>query len=219
MAAVLKRNLVWRVLRVPFWLFCRAWIRLETHGIENIDDTRGGLLLINHQSFLDPMLVGVMLNRPVSFLARDSLFRIPVVGWILRNTYVTPISRESVRGSSIRIALERLEEGFLVGIFPEGTRSATDTVNTFRPGFLAIARRTTQPIYPVAVSGAESAMPRGAWFIRPARIRVVIGAALTDDEVQTIRTGTDDHKLADFARSRVEACHTAARSLRGLEGR
>lgn len=216
MAAVLKRNLVWRALRVPFWIFCHVWIRLKTYGIEHIDNTKGGLLLLNHQSFLDPMLVAVLLERPVSFLARDSLFRLPVVGWILRNTYVMPISRESVRGSSIRVALERLEAGFLVGIFPEGTRSETDQVQDFRPGFLAIARRTDQPIYPVAVSGAGEAMPRGAILIRPKVIRVVIGPALTAEETELIRTGTDDRQLAELARSKVAACHAEARSHRGL---
>ena len=208
--AVLKCNWLWTLVRIPVWLLCRFWIRLEVVGKENIKDSHGGLLLINHQSYLDPLLVAVLIARPVSYLARDSLFRIPILGWLLRNTHVIPISREAVRGGSIRTAMERLEQGFLVGIYPEGTRSSGDTVKKFRPGFLALARRTTQPIYPVAIAGADRAFPRGAWLIRPCRIRVIYGKPLSESDVQQLREGSDDHALAELAHSRVAAYHTVA---------
>lgn len=133
---MLKRNWLWRLLQPPVWVFCRLWFRIRAEGLENLDATRGGLLLINHQSFLDPVLAAVLLRRPISYLARDSLFRVPLLGWLLRRTHVIPISRESVRSGSIRTALERLEQGFLVGIFPEGRRSSGTEVQTFHPGFL-----------------------------------------------------------------------------------
>jgi 1-acyl-sn-glycerol-3-phosphate acyltransferase len=179
----------------PFYLLCCTWIRVRTQGQEQIDNTRGGLFLINHQSFLDPLLVAVKLSRPVSYLARDNLFRIPIIGSVLRNTHVIAISREAARGSSIRVAIEQLEAGFLVGIFPEGTRSAGNEVGRFRPGFVAIARRTTQPIYPVGIAGFYRLLPKGAWFIRPGRVQVVYGAPLTEEEVSQFRTSRDDHAL------------------------
>ncbi len=144
------RNLCWRVIHVLFFLFCRSWIRLRASGQENIDNTRGGLFLINHQSFLDPLLVAVLLSRPVSFLARDSLFKVPFIGWVLRSTYVIPISREAARGGSIRVAMERLDAGFLVGIFPEGTRSLTEEVKSFRPGFWPWPVEVVSPSIPLA---------------------------------------------------------------------
>jgi 1-acyl-sn-glycerol-3-phosphate acyltransferase len=120
---------LWRMLHWPFSFFCCTWVRVRTQGQEHIDNSKGGLFLINHQSFLDPLLVAVKLTRPVSYLARDNLFRIPILGWILRHTHVIPISREAARGGSIRVAVERLEAGFLVGLFPEGTRSTDDEVH------------------------------------------------------------------------------------------
>lgn len=201
-----QANLLWRLIRVPFWLFCKTWVRLRVVGREHIDNTRGGLFLINHQSFLDPLFVAVFLGRPVSYLARDNLFRVPVIGWILRNTHVIPISREAARGGSIRIALERLESGFLVGIFPEGTRTSDGKVGDFRPGFLALARRTQQPIYPVGIVGADRIMPRNSNWIRPGRVDVVIGAPLTLSERQQLHDSVDDGALCRMARSRVEAC-------------
>ncbi len=209
----LRRNPVWRILQLPFFLSCCVWMRLRVSGRENVDDSRGGLLLVNHQSFLDPMLVAVLLSRPISYLARDSLFKLPVVGWILRNTHVIPISRESARGGSIRIAIERLNEGFLVGIFPEGTRSADGTVGRFRPGFLALARRTSQPIYPVGIAGATRAMPRGAWFVRPCRIRVVYGTPFSADEVSQFHSSGDEAALCELVRARVAECASKAAAL------
>jgi 1-acyl-sn-glycerol-3-phosphate acyltransferase len=201
-----QANLLWRLIRVPFWLFCKTWVRLRVVGREHIDNTRGGLFLVNHQSFLDPLFVAVFLGRPVSYLARDNLFRVPVIGWILRNTHVIPISREAARGGSIRVALERLESGFLVGIFPEGTRTSDGKVGDFRPGFLALARRTQQPIYPVGIVGADRIMPRNSNWIRPGRVDVVIGAPLTFSERQQLHDSVDDGALCRMARSRVEAC-------------
>jgi 1-acyl-sn-glycerol-3-phosphate acyltransferase len=208
--SVLTPHLLWRLLHWPVWALCRMWLRLTGSGLENIDNTKGGLLLINHQSFLDPMLAAVLLTRPVSFLARDSLFKVPGLGWLLRRTYVMPISREAARGGSIRLAVERMEQGYLVGVFPEGTRSSGAEVRVFRPGFLAMVRRTNQPIYPVGMSGSDQAMPRGAWFIRPKRIHIVYGKAFTPDELARLESG-DDNGFCELAHQHVSACAAAAR--------
>ncbi len=130
-----QRNWLWRLFHLPFSLFFRVWVRVSTEGLENLDDSRGGLLLINHQSYLDPLLVAVRFDRPVAYLARDSLFRIPIIGWILRRTYVIAISRESVRTGSIREAVQRLEEGHLVGIFPKGLVPPGQKSKHFDPDF------------------------------------------------------------------------------------
>ena len=140
---------------------------------------------MNHQSFLDPLFVGVRLTRPLAYLARDSLFRIPFIGWVCRLTHVIPISRTAFRASSIRTAMDRLKQGFLVGIYPEGTRSS-GAPKEFRPGFLALVRRAEVPVYPVAVVGADRAMPRNAWFIRPVKVTVVYGKALTAEQHQRL---------------------------------
>jgi 1-acyl-sn-glycerol-3-phosphate acyltransferase len=214
-SAALIPNLLWRTLHWPCWLLCRMWLRVSCSGMENIDHTKGGLLLVNHQSFLDPLLAAVSLTRPVSYLARDSLFKLPVLGWLLRRTYVIPISREAARGGSIRAAVERLEQGFLIGIFPEGTRSSGAEVRAFRPGFLAMVRRTSQPVYPVGIFGSGRAMPRGAWFIRPGQIRIVYGTPFTPEELARLQSG-DDAVFCEIARQRVSECVALAeRQLSG----
>ena len=175
--------------------------------MEHLEDSKGGVFLINHQSLLDPIIAAVLLRRPVSFLARDSLFRIPVLGWILRRTYVIPISREAARGGSIRTAIERLDEGFIVGMFPEGTRSSGTDIRKFRPGFLAVIRRTEQPVYPVGIAGTDNCLPRGAWFVRPGRVKVVYGAPLSPEETQQLHdSDRDDAELCELVRLKVAEC-------------
>ena len=205
LTTVPRANLLWRTLHWPVWLFCKLWLRVTCTGLENLDHTRGGLLLINHRSHLDPLLAAVVLRRPVSYLARDNLFKVPLLGWLLRRTYVIPISREAVRSGSFRLALDRMEAGFLVAIFPEGTRSFDSSLQPFRPGFLAMVRRTNQPVYPVGLSGSQRALPRGAWFIRPARVHVVYGTPFTPNELRQLQTG-DDAAFCELARQRVAEC-------------
>lgn len=196
-----RRNLFWMTLHVILYPVFRLWIRTRVLHTERLDSERGGILLINHQSYLDPLLVAVRLTRPVAYLARDSLFRIPLIGFVLRNCFVIAISRTAFRGSSVRSALERLDGGFLIALFPEGTRT-TGPPNGFRPGFLAIARRTDAPIYPVAVVGADRVMPKGAWFPRPQRVTVVYGEALTEEDRQQMN-GMNDKAAAAMIEAKV----------------
>lgn len=192
------------------------WLRYRAQGTERLPAQGGALLLINHQSHLDPLMVGLPLSRPVSFLARDSLFRVPVIGWILRNTYVMPINRESASTSSLREAIRRLQQGFLVGIFPEGTRSSTGEIGTLKPGFLALMRRANVPVHPVGIAGTFQALPRGAWFLRPVKVRLVYGEAFTPAELD--RFGRhDEQELLNFIRSRMLACQVAAEDWRRAE--
>jgi 1-acyl-sn-glycerol-3-phosphate acyltransferase len=204
---------LWNLLRIPVRWFCSTWIRVTVSGTEHIDQTRGALLLVNHQSYLDPLLVGVWLDFPVSFLARDSLFRIPLLGMLLRNTGVIPISRSSARSGSIRAAVERLEAGTVVGIFPEGTRSSGTEPQRFRPGFLAVARRTEQPVYPVGICGSDRAMPRGAFWVRPTRIHVSFGRPLSQELREQINSNADDKAICEEIRVLVAELQNEGRKL------
>ena len=156
------------------------------------------------------------LRRPVSFLARDTLFKIPVIGWMLRHTYVMPLSRETGGAAGIRETLRRLEQGYLVGIFPEGTRSSDGSLGTFKPGFAALVRRTELPIYPVGIAGALQALGRKSWFLKPVRVRLVFGEPITVEEIAQFEGRDKDQALIDFVRSRIVACYTEAEAWRAM---
>ncbi len=205
-----RRNWVWFISQVLVGIFFTFWLRYRARGVERVATAGGGLLLANHSSFLDSLLVGLPLRRPVSFLARDSLFRVPVVGWMLRHTYVMPLSRDTGGAAGIRETLRRLEEGFLVGIFPEGTRSPDGRLGTFKPGFAALVRRTDLPIYPVGIAGANRALGRGSLFLRPGRVRVVFGEPLARETIAVLRQRGREDELVETVRTRIAECQHEA---------
>jgi 1-acyl-sn-glycerol-3-phosphate acyltransferase len=209
-----RRNIVWLTLQYLMKLVFMLWLRYRARGLENLPKTGGGLVLVNHQSFLDPMLVGLPLQRPVSNLARDSLFKVPVIGWVLRNTYVMPINRDAASTASIRHALQRMNHGFLVGLFPEGTRSTDGTVGEFKPGFISMIRRAKVPVYPVGIAGAYEAMPRGGFRLWPQRVRIVFGKPLCAEEVARLSAKGHEDELVAFARAGVVACQREAQQWR-----
>lgn len=195
------RNAHWRAVQWVVRIVCTFWLGYRARGVERLDREGGALLLMNHQSHLDPLLVGAPMRRPISFLARDSLFRVPFVGWVLRNAYVLPINREAATTAALREMLRRIEHGFLVGIFPEGTRSATGAVGELKPGFISVLKRSKAPMYPVGIAGAYQAFPRKAWFLRPGRIRVVFGEPVPPETWE--RFGRDDAALIAFVREKL----------------
>lgn len=209
-----NRNIVWLAIQFTLRLVFLLWLRYQCRGLHNVPRSGGGLVLVNHQSFLDPLLVGLPLQRPVSYLARDTLFPIPLVGWVLRKTYVMPINRDAASTASIREALQRMQHGFLVGIFPEGTRCIDGEVGEFKPGFVSLIRRLNLPVYPVGVAGAHEAMPRGGLRLLPRPVRVVFGKPLTREDLDHLCVKGQEDALVEFARSAVVACQQEAEEWR-----
>lgn len=209
----LRRNVYWRVIQFVLQNFFCFWLRYRARGIAHLPQAGGALLLVNHQSFLDPLLVGLPLTRPVSFLARDSLFRVPVIGHILRNTYVMPISREATSTASLREAIRRMEAGFYVGIFPEGTRTDDGHVGTLKPGFLALLRRTRVPVIPVGIAGAYEAYPKKRLFPSIGKVRVVYGAPFDRTQLESYGKA-DEAGLLNYVRQQIAACVDEAQGWR-----
>jgi 1-acyl-sn-glycerol-3-phosphate acyltransferase len=206
-----RRDWLWRVSQALFQVFCTVWLRYRACGTERLPAVGGGLVLSNHQSFLDPMLIAVPLTRPISFLARDTLFAVPVVGWFLRRTHVMPLNREGGGSTAaIRAALKRMDDGFLVGLFPEGTRSADGKLGSLKPGFASLVRRTTLPIFPVGIAGANQALGRGSRFIKPRRVCVVFGEPFPPDEIARLSERGREEELVAAVRSRIAACQAEA---------
>ncbi len=207
-----SRNWIWRGYQLLMQNIFVFWFRYRVEGLQHLPEG-GALLLINHQSFIDPLVVAVAMKRPVSYLARHDLFKIPFVGWILKNTYVMPIRRDSAGTESIRRAVERLDQGYLVGLFPEGTRSPDGRLQDIKPGVLSIIRRADVPIIPVAVAGAINAFPRGSVFVRPYPVRVVIGEPITQEELVTLKQRGHEQEFLERIRKAIQGCLDRANSL------
>lgn len=165
---------------------CRAYLflirRWKVQGPTELPPGEGLILVSNHTSYLDPVIIGCVFNRRVFYMAKAELFQIPGLSWIITKLGAFPVQRQGVDRYAIRRALELLAAGEVVGIFPEGTRSSTGEVLKPHLGAALLAAKGGMPLLPVAVSGA-----RGFW----GQVRVNIGEPMwvtTGDRQKSSRT-------------------------------
>ncbi len=182
----------------------------RSRGQQHVPASGGALLLSSHQSFLDPVLIGVPQWRPLNYLARKTLFHFPLLGWLIRSLSGIPIDREGLGMAGLKETLRRLKRGQIVVIFPEGTRTADGRLQPLKPGFAALARRAGVPLLPAAIVGAFECWPRNRSWPGRGQIRVFFGEPITVEEV----AGYDDRQLLAEVARRIAQCDTAARAAR-----
>ena len=185
-------------------------LNIRTFGRDLVPKTGGGLVLSNHQSNLDPVIIGLACERRLNYLARTTLFTSRAFRLLVAALDAIPIDREGTGLGGLKETLKRIKRGEYVLIFPEGTRTPDGEVHAMKPGFCAIARRGRVPLVPVAVDGAFDAWPRQRKLPRRAVIHVRWGQPITPDEVERM---TDDELVA-LVEKRIRACHAAARASR-----
>lgn len=164
----------YRGLRVFFRIVFSTLWPLRIKGVENVPRDGAAIIVCNHLSMVDPFVVGYAANRLVSFMAKEELFGVPVVGFVIRKVGAFPVDRSRRDPASLRIALTVLKGGELLGMFPEGTRSTTGDMQELRAGAARLAARTRTPIIPAAVHNTDHALPPGK-LLRPARISLTFG--------------------------------------------
>ena len=211
----MERSWIKRVGYAWLRVFCRlvgvVCFRIRVFGRENLPADGGALVCANHQSFFDPVLVGLICNRRMNYLARSTLFHFALLRWLIEFLDAIPIDREGVGLGGLKETLRRLKRGEMVLIFPEGTRSRDGEVAPLKPGFCAVARRAKVALVPIGLDGAYDAWPRNTKLPRRSRIHLSVGEPILPD---TIATLTDEELVAELER-RIRACHATAR--RGRE--
>jgi 1-acyl-sn-glycerol-3-phosphate acyltransferase len=181
--------------------------RVRYSGRQNIPSEGGVLVVSNHQSHLDPPLVGIGVPRRMNYVARETLFRFAPLRWLISSVDSIPIDREGIGLGGIKESLRRLKRGEMVLIFPEGTRTRDGQIGPFRPGFTALAARSGAAILPVAVEGAFQAWPRWRPWPGPSRICVHFGVPIAPAEI----AGRDERELLAEVERRVRECHAEVR--------
>jgi glycerol-3-phosphate dehydrogenase (NAD(P)+) len=156
--------------------FILAYFRLRRLGREHIPE--GGVVLAaNHRSFLDPFAIGYCLPRPIYFVAKQELFKNPLLAWLLNSMGAFPIRRGESDEESMKTALGLLGRGEAIVIFPEGTRIRAGSLAKPKRGVGRLALQSGAPVVPVAITGSEHA--RTGWLIKPVKVHVRCGPALT----------------------------------------
>lgn len=164
--------------------------------------TRGYVVVANHESSLDPVLLSY-LDCDMRWIAKEELFRVPLVGWAMHLSGDIPLRRG--RGDSVRAMMTEAERALAAGIpvmiFPEGTRSKTDELLPFKLGAFTLAARAGVPILPVAIAGTRLMRPAHGWTILRARSCAKLLEPISTEGMTIDDAGT----LADLARARITA--------------
>lgn len=162
--------------RFLFWSIFRFVFRLRVVGHENIPVTGPALICANHQSFIDPPLVGSSMRRPIHFMARHDLFTVPVLGWLIARVNAFPVKRTGAGDpAAFKNIFRLLENGEIVLLFPEGTRSRDGNLQKALPGAGMIAYNARVPLIPCYVHGSREVLPRGSKFLHFHRLTVTFG--------------------------------------------
>ena len=167
-----------RLYRLTHMLFAplvTRYFHLRLQGVAHLPSTGALVLACNHLSNLDPVLLAAVCPRPINYLAKVELFRIPVLGSFIRRYGAIPLRRSASDPEAIRLAEQVLEQQQVLALFPEGTRSRTGQLKPFRFGAARLALKHNVPLVPAAISGTDQAMPTGAKFPRRAPIGVAFG--------------------------------------------
>ena len=177
-------NLWYRSLRrLAQATICALWkIRVFDRHFEPAEG--GAVYISNHQSFLDPLLMSLALRRPMNYMARDSLFRMPGFKQLIESLNAFPVKRGTADIGAIKQAMRRLKAGRQVVIFAEATRTRDGTIGPFLPGVAILSRRAAKWTVPVVIDGAFEAWPRTQPVPLPGSIVVQYGRAIPQEKAR-----------------------------------
>jgi len=178
-------------MNVPYFIgWCafrtlyKLYFRWHVYNAERVPLEGGVILASNHASFLDPPLVGAGVKRGINYLARENLFRFPVMGWVLRHWQVVPVDRDGGGAAGLRAILDRLLAGGAIILFPEGTRTRDGKIQPARSGIGLTVIKSKAPVVPVRVFGTFEAYGRHLRFPRPHRLAVKYGQPMSFEQLR-----------------------------------
>ena len=151
---VVYRLIKWSIVSPIFYTYFRGQI----YGAEKVPQSGSYIIVSNHASNLDPPLIGIAARRPVAFMAKEELFRIPGFKTLITLCGAYPVRRDASDIAAIKSAIKYINQGWLVGIFLEGKRTTDGKINNPKLGAALIAAKTQTPLIPVSISGTEKAI-------------------------------------------------------------
>ncbi len=208
---------LYRLTHAVFGPILKSYFHIQWRGAENVPTSGAVVLACNHLSNLDPVLLAIPCPRQISYLAKIELFRIPLVGSIVRRFGAIPLQRSASDPEAIRLAESVLEHNHLLALFPEGTRSRDGQLKPFRFGAARLALKYNAALVPAAITGTDHAMPSGARVPHRTRVHIAFGQPL--DLAEYRYTGTAKTPEAETLEAVTSMLQTSVHNLKEqLEG-
>lgn len=171
----------YRFARFLVAVITRSYTRMTIVGREHIPATGPFVLAPVHRSYVDTPIAGCLTTRRLRFMGKDSMWKVRWVGWVLSALGAIPVTRGTADREALRRSVELLESGEPMVLFPEGERKEGPVIQPLFDGAVYVALKARVPIVPVGIAGSERVMPKGARFIFPKKVHVVIGAPIVPE--------------------------------------
>jgi 1-acyl-sn-glycerol-3-phosphate acyltransferase len=198
---------IWyRVIQWFFSTLFAATYGIRASGRGNIPRDGAVMLVSNHLSHLDVLVLGILLDRPLNYVARSTLFFFPLGGFI-RSLGAFPIQREGIGAQGLKETLRRLKFGGIVTLFPEGTRTLDGELGELKSGISLLATRAKVPILPAAIAGTFESWPRSGPFPVPHPLRVHFGEPISAERARSL----GPEALTALIRAKILECQAIAR--------
>lgn len=181
-------------------------VRVVVEGLDRLDPNQTYIFIPNHQSLIEVPLLMAFLGRNVAYLAKEELFRYPILGFGMRLMGILPVDRDNPRAAarSLQVAIKNLRRGKSYVIYPEGRRSPDGRLREFKKGAFLIAIQSEMPIAPISISGGAAVMPKGQLKIYPSTIRISVHEPI----MTRGRSRSDLPKLMEEVRAKVASALT-----------
>ena len=165
---------IYRVGHTVCRLVARFGFRLSVYGRENLIEDGPAIVASNHQSYLDPPLIGCAHRGELRYLARNTLFDHRLLGWFLKRVNTVPVDRDRGDIAAIKTIIRLVKDGHRIIIFPEGTRSLDGQLQPARSGLGMVIAKTGAPVVPVRLYGTFDALPKTGG-LRLVPVSMVVG--------------------------------------------
>ncbi|HXJ82402.1 MAG TPA: lysophospholipid acyltransferase family protein [Candidatus Methylomirabilis sp.] len=175
------------VFRPGVWLGARTYFGIRFDGTRHIPTTGPLIIVPNHVTYADPVLISIPVRRPVYYMAWNALFGVPGLAWLIRRLRAFPVEIESADPKATREAMRLLLGGEAVMIFPEGGRSPDGRLQRFKPGAFRLACSLGAPVLPVTIAGGHESWPPGRMFPRPGRLTITYHPLITAPTTQDVK--------------------------------
>lgn len=208
----MKPHPVWKFLQTFSRIVTTCMFDLKVYGAHRVPAEGGVLIISNHQSYLDPVLLGVRLQRPLSYLAKSELFGNWAFSWLIRSLGAFPVKQGAGDVGAMKETIARLQEGKALNIFPEGSRTDTGQLLPIEKGVGLVIRKARVPVVPAVITGSFEAWPKGHTLFRPFPIRILYGHPMDlssmdrDEMIKTIGR-TFETMFAELREGRVPLDH------------